>query len=71
MFKKKENRYPWYYEQQTLGYNYRMSDIHAALGISQLNKLDKFVKERNKIAKNYFKLLKDLPIFLPDRKSVV
>ena len=69
MFKKKENRYPWYYEQQTLGYNYRMSDIHAALGISQLNKLDKFVKERNKIAKNYFKLLKDLPIFLPKYKK--
>ena len=69
MFKKKKNRYPWYYEQQTLGYNYRMSDIHAALGISQLNKLDKFVKERNKIAKNYFKLLKDLPIFLPKYKK--
>ena len=46
----------WFYDMKHLGYNYRMSDIHAALGFSQLNKLDKFVKERNKIAKNYFKL---------------
>ena len=65
LFKKKRFQNPWYYEQQTLGYNYRMSDIHAALGISQLTKLDKFVKERNKIAKNYFKILKNLPIILP------
>lgn len=65
LFKKKRINYPWYYEQQTLGYNYRMSDIHAALGISQFNKLDIFVKERNKLAKNYYKLLKNLPILLP------
>ncbi len=58
---------PWYYEQQSLGYNYRLSDIHAALGISQLKKLNYFVKQRNKIAKNYYKLLNDLPLTLPKK----
>ncbi len=43
------------FEQQLLGYNYRMTDINAALGISQLDKITKFVKERNRIAKYYFK----------------
>ena len=47
---------PWIYEQQFLGYNYRMTDIHAALGLSQLNKLDKFVKERNEIILRYKEL---------------
>lgn len=53
---------PWYYEQQNLGFNYRMSDIHAALGISQLKKFKKFVKRRNQIAKIYIKELIDFPI---------
>lgn len=44
-----------------------MSDIHAALGISQLLKLDDFIRQRNLIANNYYKLLKDLPIILPKR----
>ena len=35
---------PWYYEQQILGFNYRMSDIHAALGLSQLEQLPAFVR---------------------------
>tara|TARA_B100000989_G_C19531418_1_gene470184 strand:+ start:753 stop:1937 length:1185 start_codon:yes stop_codon:yes gene_type:complete len=51
---------PWIYEQQLLGYNYRMTDIHAALGISQFNKLDQFVKERNFIFKRYKELFESL-----------
>ena len=52
----------WYYEQQNLGFNYRMSDISAALGLSQFNKLKMFLKKRNYLAKNYNKLLNNLPI---------
>ena len=45
----------WYYEQQMLGFNYRMSDVHAALGLSQLNKLDDFLKCRKDLACRYDK----------------
>ncbi|MBO8158625.1 DegT/DnrJ/EryC1/StrS family aminotransferase, partial [Thermosyntropha sp.] len=48
-----------------LGFNYRMTDIQAALGISQLNKLDWFVKRRKEIAEKYSRELKDLPLELP------
>ncbi|MCT4621492.1 MAG: UDP-4-amino-4,6-dideoxy-N-acetyl-beta-L-altrosamine transaminase [Marinisporobacter sp.] len=43
----------WYYEQHLLGYNYRMSDLQAALGISQLSKLNHFIKRRHEIASRY------------------
>ncbi len=54
----------WTYEQKFLGYNYRMSDIHASLGISQLKRLDKIIYERNKQYNYYQKILKDLPVSL-------
>jgi UDP-4-amino-4,6-dideoxy-N-acetyl-beta-L-altrosamine transaminase len=56
---------PWYYEQIELGHNYRMTDIHAALGISQIKRLDGFVSKRNQLAENYNRQLKDLPLQLP------
>ena len=55
---------PWAYEQQQLGYNYRMSDIQAALGLSQLHRLDELVAERNLQLQFYRKLLEDLPVQL-------
>lgn len=59
------NPEPWYYEQQLLGFNYRMTEIHAALGLSQLKRVDRFVKKRNILSSRYEKLLSDLPIHLP------
>ena len=44
---------PWYYEMQSLGYNYRLSDIHAALGISQFERINDNLKRRNEIAQKY------------------
>ena len=55
----------WYYEQQFLGLNYRMNEISAALGLNQLNRLNKFVKERNKIARFYNKHLSKKHLYLP------
>ena len=52
---------PWHYEQQDLGFNYRMTDIQASLGLSQLKRLDLIVKERNQLFENYRDLLIDLP----------
>ena len=49
---------PWYYEQQELGYNYRITDIQCALGISQMNRLDQFAAHRRALAKRYDELLK-------------
>ncbi len=52
----------WMYEQQLLGFNYRMNDIQAALGLSQLSRLDEIVLERNRQLKFYYEILEDLPI---------
>jgi len=57
---------PWYYEMQEIGFNYRASDIHCALGLSQLAKLDGFVSAQNKLADHYQQRLQSLaPIVQP------
>jgi len=56
---------PWYYQQIELGFNYRMTDIQAALGLSQMQRLDEFVAKRHVIAKRYEKLLAELPLVTP------
>ncbi|MDZ8189551.1 MAG: UDP-4-amino-4,6-dideoxy-N-acetyl-beta-L-altrosamine transaminase [Nostoc sp. ChiSLP02] len=55
----------WYYEQLELGFNYRMTDIQAALGTSQMQRLDEFVERRCFLANRYHQLLQDLPLMLP------
>ena len=54
---------PWYYEMQMLGYNYRMSDLQAALGISQIRKLKGFIERRRLIAETYNNVFRDNPYF--------
>ncbi|MFZ4454897.1 MAG: UDP-4-amino-4,6-dideoxy-N-acetyl-beta-L-altrosamine transaminase [Bacteroidales bacterium] len=60
-----ENHGGWYYEMQELGYNYRLTDFQAALGISQLNRADDGLVKRNEIARIYDKAFSDLPIVTP------
>ena len=56
---------PWYYQQIELGFNYRMTELQAALGISQMERLDDFVTKRHRLAKRYNERLQDLPLTLP------
>ena len=55
----------WYYEIQELGFNYRMTDLQAALGVTQMKKIEQFMKRRNEIAERYRSMLKDVEIGLP------
>ncbi|WP_180105765.1 MULTISPECIES: UDP-4-amino-4,6-dideoxy-N-acetyl-beta-L-altrosamine transaminase [unclassified Acinetobacter] len=61
----KEPEGPWYYQQVDLGFNYRMTELQAALGVSQMHRLEQFVAKRHDIAKVYNKILQDLPVVLP------
>ncbi len=56
---------PWYYEQIELGYNYRLTDVQAALGFSQLQRLSEYVARRHQLAKRYEALLEGLPLVKP------
>lgn len=55
----------WYYQQVDLGFNYRMTDMQAALGLSQMQRLDVFVQRRHELAQRYNELLAHLPLTLP------
>lgn len=56
---------PWYYQQVCLGYNYRMTELQAALGLSQMQRVDDFVARRHELAERYDRLLTGLPLTLP------
>lgn len=60
----------WCYDVESLGWNYRMTDIQAALGRSQLDKLETFVMQRNGLADRYRVLLSELPVLLPPRPAL-
>jgi UDP-4-amino-4,6-dideoxy-N-acetyl-beta-L-altrosamine transaminase len=56
---------PWYYQQLELGFNYRMTDLQAALGTSQMQRIESFVARRRELVNRYNRLLTDLPVVLP------
>ncbi len=56
---------PWYYQQVDLGFNYRMTDIQAALGVSQMTRLDRCIERRHALAHRYDRLLEGLPVTSP------
>lgn len=59
----------WYYQQIALGYNYRMTELQAALGLSQLQRLDAFIAQRQARAVRYNALLADLPVTMPQQSA--
>lgn len=61
----KDSEGAWYYEQIDLGYNYRLTDVQAALGRSQMTRLDEYVNKRHELAERYNQLLRDLPLNCP------
>ena len=64
-FMEGESHGPWYYQQIELGFNYRMTDIQAALGTSQMKRLDEFIQRRHFLADRYNELFDGLPLTLP------
>ena len=64
-FMQNESHGGWYYEQIELGFNYRMTELQAALGVSQIQRLDDFVAARHRLADRYNQLLQSLPVTLP------
>lgn len=56
---------PWYYQQIDLGFNYRMTELQAALGVSQMERLDQYIARRHQLAARYNEQLSTLPITLP------
>jgi dTDP-4-amino-4,6-dideoxygalactose transaminase len=60
---------PWYYQQIELGFNYRMPDMQAALGLSQLTRIDEFVARRHALAKRYDALLAEIPVITPGQPA--
>ena len=60
---------PWYYQQIDLGYNYRITDIQAALGSSQMNRLDAYIERRHSIAKQYHRRLQGLPLSFQEQPA--
>jgi UDP-4-amino-4,6-dideoxy-N-acetyl-beta-L-altrosamine transaminase len=67
----KENHGGWYYEMQSLGYNYRISDINAALALSQLSRADKGIQRRHEVAAKYREAFADLPVKFQQEKEGV
>ncbi len=64
-----KNEGDWYYEQQYLGFNYRLTDLQAALGVSQIKRTKEFISKRREISRRYNELLNGLPIITPKQEN--